>query len=439
MNNHFGNTFSNISLRRWRQFESVDIDLHPRLTVLTGANGSGKTTILSILEGNLIGGSRDQYLATPVDEKSSTKSRFSISTLFSRFNPFSSKNESSENDPNQVGKIETSEGVITKISHPPPDKIQYQLQFSNEPTVTGFKIGSHRPAPKYQEIADIPVSGISPKAAFDFFRQSTSNYEIGQKLIRGNTQVTNPISPLKQTLIAFALQGSSNADVTAVPEVEGLFRDFQKTLRKVLPKEIRFRKLDVRPPEVVVVTDTGDFPIDGASGGLMSLIQVSWQIFLFTRAHEGKCVVLMDEPENHLHPSLQREFLSLLVHSFPEVQFIVVTHSPFIISSVRDSYVYALQYRGVPEENHSRESEKFAVRATRIDFSKNVGTASQILDEVLGVSVTIPVWAEERLIQIVDRLNKQTVDEASMSKLREDLEAEGLSDFLPAAISRLLK
>lgn len=41
--------FDRLRIRNWRQFESVDIAFHPRLTVLTGANGSGKTTILHLL------------------------------------------------------------------------------------------------------------------------------------------------------------------------------------------------------------------------------------------------------------------------------------------------------------------------------------------------------------------------------------------------------
>src|SRR5271170_5520150 len=41
--------FSNLEIHDWRQFSRVNIDFHPRLTVLTGANGAGKTTLLNML------------------------------------------------------------------------------------------------------------------------------------------------------------------------------------------------------------------------------------------------------------------------------------------------------------------------------------------------------------------------------------------------------
>src|SRR6266478_3710575 len=41
--------FKQLTIASWRQFELVELDFHPRLTVITGANGSGKTTILHLL------------------------------------------------------------------------------------------------------------------------------------------------------------------------------------------------------------------------------------------------------------------------------------------------------------------------------------------------------------------------------------------------------
>ena len=49
----------------------------------------------------------------------------------------------------------------------------------------------------------------------------------------------------------------------------------------------------------------------------------------------GAGVVLIDELELHLHPRWQREVCQKLRDTFPSVQFIVTTHSPFVIQSLR--------------------------------------------------------------------------------------------------------
>ncbi|PHV00316.1 AAA family ATPase [Iodobacter sp. BJB302] len=58
--------------------------------------------------------------------------------------------------------------------------------------------------------------------------------------------------------------------------------------------------------------------------------------------NEIEGVVLIDEIDAHLHVSLQRKIFSFLAKSFPNIQFIVSTHSPFVVSSVNDAVIYDL-------------------------------------------------------------------------------------------------
>ncbi len=54
-------------------------------------------------------------------------------------------------------------------------------------------------------------------------------------------------------------------------------------------------------------------------------------------------IVLIDEIETHLHIELQKSVLSLLTTIFPNVQFIMSTHSPFILNSLPNVVIYDLE------------------------------------------------------------------------------------------------
>lgn len=62
--------------------------------------------------------------------------------------------------------------------------------------------------------------------------------------------------------------------------------------------------------------------------------------YLGITPEELKGVVFIDEIDAHLHVSLQRKILPFLIQSFPDIQFIVTTHSPFVLSSVDDVLIY---------------------------------------------------------------------------------------------------
>ena len=63
-----------------------------------------------------------------------------------------------------------------------------------------------------------------------------------------------------------------------------------------------------------------------------------------SKLHETPGLLLIDEVENHQHPRWQKRFLPLLRETFPNVQIIGTTHSPFVLSSVRDAKVYVSRY-----------------------------------------------------------------------------------------------
>ena len=60
-------------------------------------------------------------------------------------------------------------------------------------------------------------------------------------------------------------------------------------------------------------------------------------------------ILLIDEIENHLHPKWQKGVMEIIQKTFPNLQIIITTHSPFIVSSVKDATIYVCK----SENDHS--------------------------------------------------------------------------------------
>lgn len=58
-------------------------------------------------------------------------------------------------------------------------------------------------------------------------------------------------------------------------------------------------------------------------------------------------VVLIDEVDLHLHPLWQARILGDLKSTFPKVQFIVTTHAPTVIASVRKEHIRIIEREGI--------------------------------------------------------------------------------------------
>lgn len=87
----------------------------------------------------------------------------------------------------------------------------------------------------------------------------------------------------------------------------------------------------IRDIEIYLMKGTMQIPLLSASSGELSLI--SSIIYLSTTINNGS-VILIDEPENSLHPSWQRHYVKNLMDIFYYYQpkFIIATHSPLIVS-----------------------------------------------------------------------------------------------------------
>lgn len=426
------NSFRNLKVEGWRQFGRVDLDLHPRLTVITGANGAGKSSLLRLFSRHF--GFDRPFLSTPTRSRSGGYTY--VTGLFtgslSKFwrNFISNQRQQL----NQVGALTYGNGQQCNLIVPEQAGVQYQVSMEGQQRIAGIHIDSHQPISIFQQVGQIPTTLMTTLNAYESY-----NSEILSKYQGGHTGYS-PTYRMKEALISMAMFGEGNSQVEGNPAVLAAYRGFIDALRKVLPDTLGFLDISVRPPEVVLVTKSGEFLIDAASGGIMTLIDLTWRLHMFSLNNES-FVVTIDEPENHLHPTMQRTLMRRLLRTFPNAQFIIATHSPFMVSSVQDSSVYVLRYlnlqSGRIEDEQVMPSQSSRVISERLDTVNKAGNASEILRDVLGVSATIPEWVEEGLDQVVSRYRNREISGETLRSLRADLASLGYDELYPTALAAI--
>lgn len=121
-------------------------------------------------------------------------------------------------------------------------------------------------------------------------------------------------------------------------------------------KSVSDPHVELRPLQFVVSERLDDGTIDKRtldqlSGGYKAVLalaaDLAWRMAQANpHKHnplESEAVVLIDEIELHLHPAWQQTILDDLTRTFPSAQFIVTTHSPQVLTTVRPEQVVRLQ------------------------------------------------------------------------------------------------
>ena len=406
--------FLNLRVDGWRQFKNVDINFHRRLTVLTGANGAGKTTLLNLI-GSHFGWETD-FVSTPVHGAKEQGVLKYIAGFWRGQHAVISTGERAT-----VGAITYSDGSQAQLTTPAETGAIYNIHLAHAQHVNGLHIPSHRPVYTYQSVISIPTT---PKTREYAFQQYAF---VSKSRMRGRPAQQAANFYMKETLLSLAALGYGNQVVARNEEAVQTFEEFTEVLRAVLPPKLGFQRIAVRFPEVVLETRSGDFSLDGVSGGIASILDISWQVFMYA-PRDAAFVVTLDEPENHLHPELQRTIVPSLVSAFPHAQFIVATHSPFVVSSVMDSNVYVLDYDA---ENR--------IRSTLLDTVNKAGTSNEILRDVLGLSFTMPLWVENRLNHIIEKYERQELNARTFAQLRAEMSEIGLEKLIPETIAQVVE
>jgi predicted ATP-dependent endonuclease of OLD family len=132
--------------------------------------------------------------------------------------------------------------------------------------------------------------------------------------------------------------------------LEKWFSDFTQALREIYDcAELELRHDAKNLTFMVSIPGLEPFGFDQMADGYSAFLNIVMELMIRMDNEAAATdygwpgIVLVDEIETHLHVELQKRVLPFLTRLFPNIQFVVTTHSPFIITSLDNAVVFDLE------------------------------------------------------------------------------------------------
>lgn len=158
-------------------------------------------------------------------------------------------------------------------------------------------------------------------------------------------------------------------------------------------------------------SDLTKFNINQLSSGEASLLL---KFFSLAAVIEDESLILIDEPENSLHPNWQITFLSHLKQTLSSLKgchVIIATHSPHILSSFESNDGAVVELK----------REKNTVTGNPLDFGTYGWPVEKILLDVFGLATTRNYYFEMRLRKLLKEIRSESPSKKNISELVSEL------------------
>ena len=310
-----------ITLNNFSHLNNLSIEIddsEKKHLILTGTNGAGKSVLLSAIADFL------QHI----------KQNESGEAL------------SHENDINIMKEP-------AEIYHPTAGVHNYEDRVNNQ-----GKSDSETIDLTFNNIEDLKqklIAGNFLLSYYDAGMKTNKSYvqETAASYLKAKSTIFNPkITEFHTFLVDLKLReklARQENNYASADEIKIWFDNFTILLTELLGS----KKLDLRFSEYdytfTIVQNEREFKFTELSDGYSTIIDLVADLIIkmqirntLTKAYEMEGIVLIDEVEAHLHLKLQRLLLPMLTKIFPNIQFIITTHSPFVLNSVSNAVAFDL-------------------------------------------------------------------------------------------------
>lgn len=416
---------STIQLENLKSFKALEFDLKrpdgsfAGWTVFVGGNSSGKSTLLKGLALALLGPeSGRQLLGSTVGWIHKTEKR-AVATATISWNP---EHDSFKKGGKHPGT--TFDAGVRWFFERPTDDIP-QFRSVDKRNARGTREQMPERGPWNSNSFGWFSAGYGPMRRLTGSSSESMRYTVSKEiesrfvtLFREDAALSESEEWLKKT--NSRMHESSDSDLkTLLDGVKALLGD------GLLPHGMKISRITV--DHVFVKNQHGlELPMRDISDGcrsvyatILDLIHGLYEVYgaehLFGKNVEGKPyvtrpgVVIIDEIEAHLHPQWQKEIPYWLKTHFPNIQFLVSSHSPLIAQAADPNGLFVLPLQDDVDRKPRQLSEK---EYERIRWGRAEKT---LLGVAFGLRTTRSKWANQQ-VELWKRLDAKKRAGASLKK-----------------------
>ena len=398
-----------IELHNFRLFDNIQVKFDDTLTVLIGENGAGKTALLESIAKALMFYTKNIRNNTVTSKFSSIYAPTDI----------------------RYGKSEMQTNLTLSYQ-----KELYKWDITQNDLKKNAVL---TPLDSLNRFIDAVQLSISEQLSIVAFYQNSRLYTNGQSPSPKTTQAKT------YTALDNALEGGTLSFKTFVEWYiwQEQIEQFDKTQTNTVLNTVRtaicailnddmgdlYKQIYIDPtefnnPRLIIEKGKDKVEVNQLSSGEKSLLvlvsDLARRLALANPLSknplkEGQGIVLVDEIDLHLHPRWQRAVIPKLLSIFPKIQWVITTHSPFIIAAEH-----------VTPENAFLLTEDAETKKKVVISIQDLGKQTEGLEpnRILKEIMNVPLRNKEtemHIEELSNLLNSDDFDKPETQKLYNDL------------------
>ena len=321
---------TSVHINEVRHLKNIEIKLNPEKRqhlILTGKNGSGKTSVLQAMKSYLLSLSQGNFNHLKNDyPKWIEMYKNSLLNAQSEAEKYTAKKDLERTT---AQMLNYNKGAEITLSNSGTLEEAYS---------TGDFIVAFFPADRLSKIQRVHGAEDVKLAA---------KYGIEDR----------PAQTLLKYMVHLKTQqayAKNESDLDVETKITEWFRRFENALKVLLSDDsIRFIYDYKNYNCLIEQKGRNPYSLDELSDGYSAIIGIvadlilrmdrNWLLKGELSQYDVEGIVLIDELETHLHVELQRKILPFLTEFFPRIQFIITTHSAYILNSISNACIYDLE------------------------------------------------------------------------------------------------